>query len=614
MIERMVMDLPSQEFALIHPINPVTEMMPPEEFIDRDDILRYLEEWFRNIASRRSRSKALISPRRMGKTAVLDRLVNVMFWRDYGVVPFYFKVKREETTLREFTEEYIEAFFQYFMGYILKDPSIVINKYKLKDLAGLDVAIDEGDSYGDGRIRIIDIVREQIEMFLRYKDTRDARLLWEEAITYPERIAVLTGMKVAVIIDEFQDMKSYIYDAEDVNTVVPGRDMPTDLTATYDRMSQSTHAPMLVSGSAVTMIFRTVMGGPLGGRFTVKKLGPLSIADGAELAKTILAGRGIPISDELALYLSELVGGHPYYVYCVANTEGPFETFATRSEIEAAVEWELQNGVIGGFWSTHFMNYENTINDDPDPGIGKRIIYYLLKYQGRTVEEMEIANSLGITPEVVARKLQKLSEADLVERVGPYSYRGLTDKMLARYIYQVYGKYVEDVDRKQVRIPVTEDLSKGRYLELQVENLLYKFHGQKVDGRLFGREGEFVLPVIIQAYDTVVKAESEREYQVDAIAVYRTVAGMSAWVAECKNRTRPMGKQEVEKLEAAAAAIKAEKQLADVILWFVSTGGFTKEAINLIWKRGYLWSGRNEINELIRFFGGKVMVPGPDDE
>lgn len=54
-----------------------------------EDILHYLEEWFKNIANRRSRSKALISPRRMGKSAVLDRFVNLMFWRDYGVVPFY---------------------------------------------------------------------------------------------------------------------------------------------------------------------------------------------------------------------------------------------------------------------------------------------------------------------------------------------------------------------------------------------------------------------------------------------------------------------------------------------------------------------------------------------
>ncbi|NPV54690.1 MAG: hypothetical protein HPY71_14440 [Firmicutes bacterium] len=108
---RLAVGMTSPEFELTHDINPVTEMMPPEEFTDREDILRYLEEWFKNIANRRSRSKALISPRRMGKSAVLDRFVNLMFWRDYGVVPFYIKMKREETTLRKFTEKYLEVFF-----------------------------------------------------------------------------------------------------------------------------------------------------------------------------------------------------------------------------------------------------------------------------------------------------------------------------------------------------------------------------------------------------------------------------------------------------------------------------------------------------------------------
>ncbi|MCP4351786.1 MAG: hypothetical protein GY795_40505 [Desulfobacterales bacterium] len=35
-------------------------------------------------------------------------------------------------------------------------------------------------------------------------------------------------------------------------------------TATYDRQAQSRKAPMLVSGSAVTLVFKTVMGGSPG--------------------------------------------------------------------------------------------------------------------------------------------------------------------------------------------------------------------------------------------------------------------------------------------------------------------------------------------------------------
>jgi len=45
---------------------------------------------------------------------------------------------------------------------------------------------------------------------------------------------------------------------------------------------------MLVSGSAVTLVFKTVMGCPLGGRFFFKYLKPLSIPDGATLFRQLM--------------------------------------------------------------------------------------------------------------------------------------------------------------------------------------------------------------------------------------------------------------------------------------------------------------------------------------
>jgi hypothetical protein len=40
----------------------------------------------------------------------------------------------------------------------------------------------------------------------------DALIHWDAFICEPERLASFTGTRVAVIIDEFQDMKFYIYD------------------------------------------------------------------------------------------------------------------------------------------------------------------------------------------------------------------------------------------------------------------------------------------------------------------------------------------------------------------------------------------------------------------
>ncbi len=92
-------------------ILPVEEMLAYEEFTDRVEILRELDGWVKNIQRMASPSTALIAPRRMGKTVLLDRLVNTVFFKsEYRVAPFYFKMKREEITLQEFLLQYATTF------------------------------------------------------------------------------------------------------------------------------------------------------------------------------------------------------------------------------------------------------------------------------------------------------------------------------------------------------------------------------------------------------------------------------------------------------------------------------------------------------------------------
>ncbi|MCP4400493.1 MAG: hypothetical protein GY801_24720 [bacterium] len=92
-------------------ILPVEEMSAYEEFTDRVEISRELDGWVKNIQRMASPSTALIAPRRMGKTVLLDRLVNTVFFKpEYKVAPFYFKMKREETTLQKFLLQYATTF------------------------------------------------------------------------------------------------------------------------------------------------------------------------------------------------------------------------------------------------------------------------------------------------------------------------------------------------------------------------------------------------------------------------------------------------------------------------------------------------------------------------
>ncbi|MCP4398034.1 MAG: hypothetical protein GY801_12150, partial [bacterium] len=356
------------------PILPVEEMLAYEEFTDRVELLRELEAWIKNIQRMTAPSTALIAPRRLGKTVLLDRLVNTVFFKpEYRVAPFYLKMKREKTTLHEFLLRYATTFFRQYIAYCEQDPVLYKNeRVELKALL----------EYPSEHKAVL-LAKKDIHAFLqRYEGNtwRDARNHWDAFICLPEQLGSLSGVRVAVIVDEFQDMKFFVYNTSlehfldmDAKGLLNGPGA-INLTATYDRQAQSRKAPMLVSGSAVTMIFRTVMGGPLGGRFGFKYLRPLSIPDGAVLLQQTLT-LYLPeaeISPEHALYASAQVGGHPYYLYCLAVSECENKNFADHASIDQVIRYEIEQGKIYGFWQTHFEDNRQYINADNDAELGKK--------------------------------------------------------------------------------------------------------------------------------------------------------------------------------------------------------------------------------------------------
>jgi len=601
-------------------ILPVEEMIPYDEFTDRVELLRELDAWIKYISVMGSSSTSIISPRRLGKTSLLDRLVNTVFFKDYNVAVFYYKMRREEMTLHKFLLEFATTFYRQYIAYYLKDPLLFKNtKYDLSSL--LEVESDH---------KAVLLAKDSIKMFLkRYnKNTyEDARSHWEAFITEPELLASLSGTKVAVIIDEFQDMKFYIYDgseAEFKKWIEKKKDRisyaAVDLTATFDRQAQSRKAPMLVSGSAVTLVFRTVMGGPLGGRFGFKYLKPLSIPDGATLIVKLLMKKGIVISDENAIYISAETQGHPYYLYCCAESDFQGKSFAAKEDIDSVLAYEIENGKIYGFWQTHFYYNKELINNDNNIELGKKIIYYFTKYNNEPVDIKEIAEKLGVPPDDVEKKIEKLYEADLVYRTAARYYT-FNDICLMRFIRFVYGKDLEGIERMSNDRQGMRNVIQGRYLELVVETTMWKFGREELDGKLFGQEGN----VIAQHFDYVssktVQPDNSRPYQIDVFGRWERRLGVEdeagVWIVECKYKRQPMTLDDAKKaIRASETFIKVEYKNRDKIkhrIWLVSISGFTAELLEFLRGGDIYYSGHSEINEIFRLYGGGIKIPAPEE-
>ncbi|MCP4347126.1 MAG: hypothetical protein GY795_16565, partial [Desulfobacterales bacterium] len=531
---------------------PVEEMVAYEEFTDRVEILRELDAWVKNIQRMASPSTAIMSPRRMGKTVLLDRLVNTVFFKpEYRVAPFYFRMRRDETTLRAFLLEYATTFFRQYIAYCHQEPLFYSKQVTLERL--LDYPSEH---------KAVSLAKEFIEDFLAiyYNDRHydNTRNLWDGFICVPERLASYSGVRVAVIIDEFQDMKFYVHELDEQYLKQIRKERIQDpyllginLPASYDRQAQSRKAPMLVSGSAVTMIFTTVMGGPLGGRFGFKYLKPLSVPDGAALLHTLLKlyAPGISVTSENALYASAQVAGHPYYLYCLSVSEYEGKKFDDRRSVDRLISYEIEHGKIYGFWQTHFSRNRENINADSDETLGKKIVYYFTRYNNRPVDTKEIAETLDVPKKAVEEKIERLYMADLVYRSAARYYT-FNDICLMRFIKFVYEKDLEGIDKIDLGHQNLFNTLKGRFLEMVVQVTMMKFNHEILDGKFFGKTGQIEVP-LFQFVDTkYAKGFRTPQYQID---VYGMVQEREqVWICECKYTKVRMGIRQVRKLEQAA--------------------------------------------------------------
>jgi len=596
-------------------IMPVEEILNEDEFTGRVEILRDLEHWISEIGRVGAGSTSIIAPRRMGKTVLLDRLVNIVFYKpENKVAPIYIKFKREEITLRKFLLVYATEFFRQYIAYCLQDPILYSRTdTELDEL--LEIKSDD---------KATKLAQQYIGFFLkRYNRNtyEDSRNHWDEFIKVPEQIAAHSGIRVAIIIDEFQDMKFYVYDNDDEGLARwkdKAKGNPSyaavDLTATFDRMALSKKAPMLVSGSAVTLIFKTVMGGPLGGRFGFRYLRTLSIDDGATLILNLIKIY-LPnetLSEENAIYSSTQVDGHPYYLYCIITSDFEGKKFDSQQDIDEILEYELQQGKIYGFWQTHFDENREVINNDNDKDIGKKIIYYFTRYSDREVDIAEIAKEIGINREIVEEKIKKLYEGDLVYKTKARFY-AFRDICLMRYIKFAYEIDLEDVKPIDLSEKGRYSILKGHFLELVVQQVMSKFNGEVLEGKYFGQEKTVTASRFLIADTRYAKGEKTDLFQIDVFG--RLQGKEKVWLCECKYKNTKMNLEEVKKLEKAREAYLKQEEGEDRVppkthLWYVSTGGFTKEALEYLKdKENTYFSDYDSINAIFKAYGGGFKIP-----
>ena len=89
----------------------------PDLFTGRKKELAYFLKWINDIKEKKSQSTAMLARRKMGKTALMERLFNIIFFKNDRVVPFYYEIKEVEMWVGDFCKDFFLTFIYQYIAF-----------------------------------------------------------------------------------------------------------------------------------------------------------------------------------------------------------------------------------------------------------------------------------------------------------------------------------------------------------------------------------------------------------------------------------------------------------------------------------------------------------------
>ena len=89
----------------------------PDMFFGREKELEYLMNWVDNVPKKLSKSTAILSRRKKGKTALVERLYNIIYTQNRNIIPFYYEIMEKNYYIKEFAEDFYLSFIRMYLGF-----------------------------------------------------------------------------------------------------------------------------------------------------------------------------------------------------------------------------------------------------------------------------------------------------------------------------------------------------------------------------------------------------------------------------------------------------------------------------------------------------------------
>jgi hypothetical protein len=555
----------------------------PELFTGRKQELSYFLKWINDIKDEKSHSTAIMARRKMGKTALLERLFNITYHKNDGVIPFYYEVKEVKMWIGDFCQDFFLTFIYQYIAFKTRKTEYLLPEGESDFEKAIHIAKKEGLDYLTGFIESAAhaVAHEKVD------------ILWNIARETPRKIAARRNEFIVQMIDEFQFLNAMIY----WDRAKSDNQLADTLAGGYLSTAESKIAPLLVSGSWVGWLMDE-LNKMLPSRFRYKFLENMPENEASEVLFKYSRFFDVPVTEETAFSLIRISEGNPFYISSVICSDYPGKDLTSIDGLTGTLEFETldDRGLIKTTWMEYMAKAFPKINDRN----AKNIVLHLSKNRDREWTRAELREEFNLEmPDAdLEKKLKALVKTDIINQGRSYySYRGVNDNIFDKVFRGVYEEEILKFDAKVIRKEYNEELEKEK---MRYKRLLGKYNWQKgyfaeyllLDRlRLHGRNNNKFLKSITRYlpadfdfcdYSRVWRYDSSPEYakgfSVDIFA--RPInAGDYAIIGEVKSRdTRKFSKEELVAFERKYSEVKKFENIDRAVGFIFSRGGFTRDA------------------------------------
>lgn len=455
----------------------------PSLFCGRKRPMELLINWANTIPRKIAKSRALLGRRKSGKSAIMQRLFNILWNQNDMVIPFYFEMQDYDQWLLELVDTYYRTFVSQYLSFKTRTVLAPNNRpWEFDKLIQMATEIEDQLTLEDMNSFQKCLAAEKI----------DPAMNW--AFTAPGVFAGNNNAFVLVMIDEIQYMTKYIF-GDKVHQVKARR-----LPGAYHGLVESKIAPMLVSGSYVGWMVQMMRDIFVGGRLKRTEIASkLAPDEGLEAVYRYADFYQIEITDETAIVINQLTQSDPFYIASLLRSDWEQRDFSSVEGVIRTLDYEIKNreGQLFGTWSEYIFSTIREVNDQ----YAKQILLFLSQERHQECTRTEISHHLGgkLSNGELEEKLRALEYGDLIIKgVNNFRYSGIPDDILDLIFRELYQEEIEQVkpnivkelhdkvatlkkDKQSLQGALNE--LKGRMLELMVYRELnqYRNKGKPID-------------------------------------------------------------------------------------------------------------------------------------